>query len=96
MRKLALLLPLLVSGCTTVEPTGGTPMPLINAAGQTIGTVRAWRTDGSITFDGHDVRGLSGGCNLVKSAASCEITCSALAEPKSLQLWPPGALTLMR
>ena len=50
MRKFALLLPLLVSGCATVEPTGGTPMPLINSAGQTIGTVRAWRTDGSISF----------------------------------------------
>ena len=25
-------------------------MPLINSAGQSIGTVRAWRTDGSITF----------------------------------------------
>lgn len=50
MRKLALLLPLLAAGCAAVEPTGGAPMALINSAGQTIGSVRAWRTDGSVTF----------------------------------------------
>lgn len=50
MRKFILLIPLLAGACSTVEPTGGVPMPLINSAGQTIGTVRAWRTDGSVSF----------------------------------------------
>ena len=50
MRKLALLLPLLVVGCVTDEPQGGAPMPLINASGQTIGSVRAWQTAGGISF----------------------------------------------
>jgi len=39
-----------LTACSTVEPTGGAPFPLINAAGQTIGSVRAWQTDGSISF----------------------------------------------
>ena len=51
MRKLALLLPLLIiTGCATAEPTGGVPMPLIDSAGRTIGSVRAWQTDGSVSF----------------------------------------------
>ena len=50
MRKLALLLPLLLSACITDEPQGGAPMPLVNGAGQTIGTVRAWQTAGGISF----------------------------------------------
>ena len=51
MHKLALILPFLVAGCSTVvEPQGGPPMPLINASGQTIGTVRAWQTAGGVTF----------------------------------------------
>jgi superoxide dismutase, Cu-Zn family len=50
MRKLILLIPFFAASCSTVEPTGGAPMPLINSAGQTIGTVRAWQTDGSVTF----------------------------------------------
>ena len=50
MRKLILLAPLLAAACTTVEPTGGVPMPLVNSAGQPIGTVRAWQTDGSVSF----------------------------------------------
>jgi Cu-Zn family superoxide dismutase len=50
MRKLALLLPLLAASCVTDEPQGGAPMPLVNAAGQTIGQVRAWQTAGGITF----------------------------------------------
>ena len=51
MHKLALILPFLVAGCNTVaEPRGGPPMPLINASGQTIGTVRAWQTAGGVTF----------------------------------------------
>ena len=51
MHKLALIVPFLVAGCSTVaEPQGGPPMPLINASGQTIGTVRAWQTAGGVTF----------------------------------------------
>jgi Cu-Zn family superoxide dismutase len=50
MRNLALLIPLLAVGCVTDEPQGGAPMPLINAAGQTIGSVRAWQTAGGVTF----------------------------------------------
>jgi Cu-Zn family superoxide dismutase len=50
MRKLLFLLPLLASACTTAEPQGGAPMPLINASGQTVGTVRAWQTAGGVTF----------------------------------------------
>ena len=50
MRKLALLIPLFAIACSTVEPTGGAPMPLTNSAGQTIGTVRAWQTAGGVSF----------------------------------------------
>jgi len=52
MRKLALLLPLLITtACETArEPAGGPPMPLVDAAGQTIGSVRAWQTTGGIGF----------------------------------------------
>lgn len=50
MRKIALLLPLLAAGCTTMEPRGGAPMPLVSATGQTIGTVVAWQTPGGVTF----------------------------------------------
>lgn len=44
----ALIAPVL--GCATTEPAGGAPMPLINSAGQTIGSVRAWQTAGGVTF----------------------------------------------
>lgn len=50
MRKITLLLPFLAAACTTAEPQGGAPMPLIGANGQTIGTVRAWQTSGGVTF----------------------------------------------
>ena len=40
----------LLAGCSTIEPNGGPPMPLINASGQTIGTVRAWQTAGGTSF----------------------------------------------
>jgi Cu-Zn family superoxide dismutase len=39
-----------VVGCSTVEPSGGEPMPLVNSAGQSIGTVRAWQTAGGVSF----------------------------------------------
>ena len=61
MHKLALILPFLVAGCSTVpEPQGGPPMPLINSSGQSIGTVRAWQTAGGVTFR-INARGLSHG-----------------------------------
>jgi superoxide dismutase, Cu-Zn family len=39
-----------LTGCVTDEPQGGAPMPLVNAAGETIGSVRAWQTSGGVTF----------------------------------------------
>jgi Cu-Zn family superoxide dismutase len=50
MRKLAFLLPLLATACATIEPAGGAPMALVNSAGQSIGTVRAWQTAGGVSF----------------------------------------------
>src|SRR5687768_9191686 len=51
MRRPTLILaPLLLSGCHVSEPRGGAAMPLVNSAGQTIGTVRAWQTAGGTTF----------------------------------------------
>src|SRR6476661_2042276 len=52
MRKLAVaVLPIFaLAACVTDEPQGGVPMPLINAAGQTVGSVRAWQTAGGVTF----------------------------------------------
>jgi Cu-Zn family superoxide dismutase len=48
---LIFLAPVTLAACAaTVEPAGGAPMPLINSAGQQIGTVRAWQTDGSLSF----------------------------------------------
>jgi Cu-Zn family superoxide dismutase len=49
MKSLAPVIALL-AGCTTLEPAGGTPMPLINSAGQAIGTVVAWQTAGGVSF----------------------------------------------
>jgi superoxide dismutase, Cu-Zn family len=46
-----LLTPFLFTACETVsEPQGGASMPLVNGAGQTIGTVRAWQTAGGLSF----------------------------------------------
>ena len=59
MHKILLLLPLLAA-CSTVEPQGGAPMPLIGSSGQTIGTVRAWQTAGGVSFR-IDARGLPHG-----------------------------------
>jgi superoxide dismutase, Cu-Zn family len=50
MRIAALLVPLLAGACSTIDPTGGAPMPLIGASGQTIGSVRAWQTAGGVSF----------------------------------------------
>jgi Cu-Zn family superoxide dismutase len=48
MRHLALLCPFLVAACSYPEPQGGAPMPLIDAAGRTVGTVVAWDSAGGI------------------------------------------------
>jgi Cu-Zn family superoxide dismutase len=50
MRKLALILPLALAACVANEPPGGAAMPLVNALGAPIGTVRAWQTTGGVTF----------------------------------------------
>jgi Cu-Zn family superoxide dismutase len=50
MRNLVLVLPLLAAACSWEEPKGGAPMALINSAGQSIGTVRAWQTAGGLAF----------------------------------------------
>ena len=41
---------ILLSACAYPEPQGGAPMPLINSAGQQIGTVTAWESAGGVTF----------------------------------------------
>lgn len=51
MRNLTLIVAAsALAACATVEPTGGTPMALVNSAGQSIGTVRAWQTAGGVSF----------------------------------------------
>ena len=51
MRKLAFVLPLLLTACVSNgEPEGGAPIPLINSAGQSIGSVRTWQTSGGVAF----------------------------------------------
>ena len=52
MRKPILVLSAtaLAASCAPVEPQGGAPMPLVNASGQTIGSVRAWQTSGGVAF----------------------------------------------
>ena len=39
-----------LTACVTDEPQGGAPMALVNAQGQSIGTVRAWQTPGGVSF----------------------------------------------
>jgi Cu-Zn family superoxide dismutase len=87
MHKLALILPFVVAGCSTVpEPQGGPPMPLINASGQSIGTVRAWQTAGGVTFR-INARGLSHGVHgvHVHAVGKCEPPDFASAGPH----WTP-------
>jgi len=52
MRKLILLAAVTgLPACSTVtEPEGGAPMALVNATGQSIGSVRAWQTTGGVSF----------------------------------------------
>ena len=51
--RIFLILPALavLFACETArEPAGGPPMPLINSAGQSIGSVVAWQTTGGVSF----------------------------------------------
>ena len=50
MRRLATLVPVLLAACAPIEPPGGAPMPLINGAGQQIGTVTAYQSSGGVTL----------------------------------------------
>jgi Cu-Zn family superoxide dismutase len=51
MRVLLILAAAVLAACSTVtEPEGGAPMPLVNASGQSIGSVRAWQTAGGVAF----------------------------------------------
>ena len=49
MRLLLPLTPIaLLAGCAYPEPVGGPPIPLVNQAGQPLGTVSAWQTAGGV------------------------------------------------
>lgn len=51
MRSLILIVPLVsAAACAPMDPQGGAPIPLVNASGQSIGSVRAWQTAGGVTF----------------------------------------------
>jgi len=80
--------PLTLSGCVTDEPRGGAPMPLVNAAGETIGSVRAWQTAGGVTFR-VEARGLPHGVHgiHVHSVGRCDPPDFASAGPH----WNPAA-----
>jgi Cu-Zn family superoxide dismutase len=77
-----------LAGCVTDEPTGGAPMALVNAAGQSIGSVRAWQTAGGVSFrvtaNGlpHGVHGIH-----VHSVGRCDGPDFASAGPH----WNPAA-----
>jgi Cu-Zn family superoxide dismutase len=88
MRKILLLLPLLLASCSWEEPKGGAPMALINSAGVTIGTVRAWQTAGGLAFR-IDAAGLPHGVHgvHVHSVGRCDPPDFASAGPH----WNPAA-----
>ena len=52
VRRVSLLFAVVaLSACASaIEPTGGAAVPLVNASGQSIGTVRAWQTAGGVSF----------------------------------------------
>ncbi len=50
MRRLLFAVPLILSACTYADPKGGVPMPLVNSAGQQIGTVSAYQTAGGASL----------------------------------------------
>ena len=77
-----------LAGCVTDEPTGGAPMALVNSAGQSIGSVRAWQTAGGVSFR-VDARGLPHGIHgiHVHSVGRCDPPDFASAGPH----WNPAA-----
>jgi Cu-Zn family superoxide dismutase len=89
MRKL--LIPIAaaaLAACSTVtEPQGGPSMPLVNATGQTIGSIRAWQTTGGISFH-IDASGLPHGIHgvHVHSVGRCDPPDFASAGPH----WNPA------
>src|SRR5437868_8041915 len=50
VKHFVFLIGLSIAGCAPIEPTGGTPVALVNASGQSIGSVRAWQTESGVTF----------------------------------------------
>jgi len=49
-KPLTVIAAAMLAGCAYDEPQGGAPMALVNANGQSIGTVRAVQTTGGVTF----------------------------------------------
>ena len=45
-----LALAFILAGCVYPDPQGGAPMPLVDGAGQQIGTVTAYQSGGGVTF----------------------------------------------
>ena len=82
--RILLTLPLAAAlgACVATEPTGGAPMALVNSAGQSIGTVRAWQTAGGVTFR-IDARGLPHGVHgfHVHSVGRCDAPTFETAGP---------------
>jgi superoxide dismutase, Cu-Zn family len=88
MRKLVLICSAAaLASCAAIEPSGGAPMPLVNALGAPIGTVRAWQTAGGLSFHveasglPHGLHGLH-----VHSVGRCDPPDFASAGPH----WNPG------
>jgi len=79
---------LALNACAAVEPLGGSPVALVNSAGQSIGSVRAWQTAGGVTFRieaaglPHGVHGLH-----VHAVGRCDAPDFASAGPH----WNPTA-----
>jgi Cu-Zn family superoxide dismutase len=77
-----------LAGCVTDAPQGGAPMALVNAQGQSIGTVRAWQTAGGVSFRiaasglAHGIHGIH-----VHSVGRCDPPDFASAGPH----WNPAA-----
>ena len=88
VKRFVFLISLTVAGCASIEPMGGAPVALLNASGQSIGSVRAWQTAGGVTFR-IDASGLPHGIHgiHVHSVGRCEPPDFASAGPH----WNPGA-----
>src|SRR5215210_6572037 len=77
-----------LAGCAYEVPKGGAPMALVNASGQSIGSVRAWQTAGGVTFR-LDATGLPHGIHgvHVHSVGRCDLPDFASAGPH----WNPAS-----